>query len=479
LEPGSYTITAGNVPVGNVTYTASPVSQTLNLTPSTTPAVAAVTYAALGSLVVTITGLPAGVAASVQLQGPGGLSQTLTASTSLPSAAPGTYTLVVSPVRTGSDLYSASPATLTVVVVGTAGGSVTVPYLLFGLDLQTVVSGLTSPVYLTAPAGDPRSFVVQQDGMIRVIKNGQLLTTPYLDISSRVQYGGEQGLLSMAFDPNFASNGFFFVYFIDHTGTINIERYSASPSADVANSTPAPVLTIPHPTYSNHNGGLLMFGPDGMLYAGTGDGGGAGDPNGNAQNLGSMLGKLLRLDVRTLPYTPQGINGTAIWAYGLRNPWRYTFRPRPGQPGQADLYIADVGQGAWEEIDISPSNPSGINYGWNRLEGNACYPPGSSCSDAGTQRPVYVYDHSNGCSITGGFVYRGTAMPELNDDYFFSDYCGGWLSALHNDSASGFVAKRWTTPNIGSVLSFGQDAAGEVYMLAADGTVYRIVPKRG
>jgi hypothetical protein len=217
-----------------------------------------------------------------------------------------------------------------------------------------------------------------------------------------------------------------------------------------------------------------MFGPDGMLYIGTGDGGGAGDPGGNAQNLNSLLGKLLRIDVRTLPYTPQG-GGREVWAYGLRNPWRFDFRT---SSSSVDVFIADVGQSNYEEIDFAFGNPAGINYGWNRMEGNSCYPPGSTCIPSGLQRPVYVYDHSEGCSITGGFAYRGSAIPELRDEYFFSDYCGGWLSSLRGDLAGNFSRRLYPVPNIGKVQSFGEDDAGEQYMLADNGRVYKIVAIR-
>jgi glucose/arabinose dehydrogenase len=215
-----------------------------------------------------------------------------------------------------------------------------------------------------------------------------------------------------------------------------------------------------------------------MLYLGTGDGGSAGDPPGNAQNLNSLLGKLLRLDVTTLPYTPQGTT-REIWAYGLRNPWRFDFRVLPCTPPGADLYIADVGQGNWEEIDVSFGNSGGLNYGWNRMEGDSCYPNGSTgCNTAGLVRPKLVYDHAEGCSITGGFVYRGADIPEIRDDYLFSDYCTGFLSSLRGTEASGFTRTRWTIPSIGHVLSFGEDAAGEQYMLTETGRVYKIVPKR-
>jgi hypothetical protein len=352
------------------------------------------------------------------------------------------------------------------------------------LALTPVASGLTSPVYLTAPAGDARLFVVEQPGRIRVVRNGQLLAAPFLDISARVNYAGERGLLSMAFDPQYATNGFFYVYYTGGTaGNIVVERYGGVVGADVASAAATPVITIPHPTFANHNGGLVMFGPDGMLYLGTGDGGGGGDPNGNGQNQNALLGKLLRLDVRTLPYTIPATNPFAgqagkrgeIWAYGLRNPWRFAF-DRGVSP--AMLYLADVGQDRYEEVDVAPATSAGLNYGWNVTEGLHCYPSGDTCSRAGLQLPAVEYDHATGsCSITGGFVYRGAAIPQAAGQYFYSDYCSGFLASMSGNAASGFTTRTWSVPSVGNVLSFGEDAQGELYVLSATGTVYRIVKR--
>jgi hypothetical protein len=288
----------------------------------------------------------------------------------------------------------------------------------------------------------------------------------------------------MAFDPAYATNGLFFVYFTNTNGDIAIERYAGAAGADVASPTPTPVITIPHPGASNHNGGLLTFGPDGFLYAGTGDGGGAGDQSGNAQNLNVLLGKLLRLDVRTLPYTIPATNPFAnqagrrgeIWAYGLRNPWRFAFDRHP-TAASSDLFIADVGQSAYEEIDVASSTAGGINYGWNATEGTHCYPAGAACAPTTFRLPVFEYDHSRGCSITGGFVYRGAALPEVSGHYFYSDYCTGFLASLAGTAAGGFTSRSWDVGGLGSVLSFGEDAAGEIYVLSGNGTVYRLVRK--
>jgi glucose/arabinose dehydrogenase len=349
---------------------------------------------------------------------------------------------------------------------------------LLEVSVEQVVEGLTNPVYLTAPANDARLFIVEQPGRIRVYKNGALLPTPFLNIAPMVRYGGEEGLLSVAFDPGYATNGRFYVYYTDDNGDIAVARYTATPTADVANAgSHTEVVTIPHPGQSNHNGGLAMFGPDGMLYLGTGDGGGGGDPGNNGQNVNSLLGKLLRIDVSTLPYTSPSTNPFAgatagrdeIWAYGLRNPWRYAFDATPGM-----LYIADVGQGAWEEVNAVAAATGGLNYGWRIMEGAHCY-NAATCNTAGLTLPVHEYDHDPECSITGGFVYRGAAIPELEGHYLYSDYCAGWLRSFRLSGNTAVDHRDWGVGAIGNILSFGMDAAGELYMLSANGRVYRVV----
>jgi glucose/arabinose dehydrogenase len=338
------------------------------------------------------------------------------------------------------------------------------------LGLEVVAEGLTNPVYLTAPPGDARLFIVEQPGRIRVYKNGALVPTPFLDITDSVRYGGEEGLLSAAFDPAYATNGRFYVYYTDDRGDIAIARYTATPTADVANAgSHIEVLTIPHPGQSNHNGGLAMFGPDGMLYLGTGDGGGGGDPQNNGQNVNSLLGKLLRIDVSALPYTTPSTNpfagGTAgrdeIWAYGLRNPWRYAFDADAGA-----LYIADVGQGSWEEVNTVSASLAGVNYGWRIMEGAHCYNAGT-CNMSALTQPVHEYGHGDECSITGGFVYRGSAIPGVRGHYFYSDYCAGWLKSLRVSGGSPTDHRDWEVGDIGNVLSFGVDA-GRVYRLVEE-----------
>lgn len=349
------------------------------------------------------------------------------------------------------------------------------------IRLEPVASGLVNPVFLGSPAGDARLFIVEQAGRIRIVRNGQLLPTPFLDISSRVRSGGEQGLFSIAFDPQFASNKRFFVDFTDRTGVGNtrVERFTVTADPDIADPASASLAIGIEQPFVNHNGGLVTFGPDGMLYIGMGDGGSAGDPNGNAQNLGVLLGKMLRLDVRGAePYTIPPDNPFVartgarpeIWAYGLRNPWRYAF-----DRAANTLYIADVGQGAREEIDVVDARQGGQNYGWNIMEGVACY-AASTCNQTGLTAPVLDYDHSAGnCSITGGYVYRGASIPELAGDYFYSDYCTGWLRSIRYAAGAATDQRDWGVSGIGNVLSFGQDASGEMYVLSSNGVAYRIV----
>ena len=352
------------------------------------------------------------------------------------------------------------------------------------LDLQLVASGLNSPLYLTAPTGDPRLFIVEQAGRIRIVQAGQLLARPFLDITDRVASGGEEGLLGLAFHPDYASNGYFYVDYT-HLNSVGdtlytlIERYTVSAAPDSADSASHKlILRIVQP-YSNHNGGLVMFGPDGMLYIGMGDGGSGGDPQNRAQDPDSLLGKLLRIDVDGGdPYASPPNNpyvGRAgrdeIWAIGLRNPWRFAFDRVAGL-----LYIADVGQDLWEEVDVAPAGQGGLNYGWPIMEGLHCFRP-NPCSTTGLIQPVLEYGHGNGCSITGGFVYRGSQAPSLVGHYFYSDYCSGWISSF--TYANGAVQQRFTwnlNVNLGNVLSFGEDSAGELYVLSAGGNVYRIAP---
>jgi glucose/arabinose dehydrogenase len=341
------------------------------------------------------------------------------------------------------------------------------------LAVQEVVSGLLSPVYLTAPRGDSRLFVVEQAGIIRIIENGQLRSPAFLDIRSIVQAGGEQGLLSMAFHPDYGVNGLFYVYYTDDNGDSRVARYAVSGDPDVADpSSGVGLLTVGQP-FANHNGGLLLFGPDGMLYVGLGDGGSGGDPQGHGQNTNTLLGSLLRIDVDAgNPYAIPGDNpfGNEIWAYGLRNPWRFAF-----DESTELLYLADVGQNRLEEVNVMPGTTPGVNYGWNVMEGNDCFAPSSGCSTSGLQLPALEYDHGQGCSVTGGFVYRGSAITGIRGHYFYSDYCSGWLRSFRFDGGSVVDGTQWEVGDLGSVTSFGEGGDGELYILSSNGRVFRLV----
>jgi glucose/arabinose dehydrogenase len=357
-----------------------------------------------------------------------------------------------------------------------ACGDSTSPPLPESLSLQPVAQGLSSPLALTAPAGDSRLFIVEQPGRIRIVKNGALLAAAYLDISAKLTSGGERGLLGLAFHPDFASNGYFYVNYTDLQGNTQVERYHATPSADVADANSAmPILNVAQP-YANHNGGNVVFGPDGMLYIGMGDGGSGGDPQGNGQKLTTLLGKLLRIDVNgAAPYTIPSTNpfvGQAgargeIWALGLRNPWRFSFDREAGL-----LYVGDVGQNAWEEVDVVSATRAGVNYGWVTMEGTHCY-NATSCNQSGLELPVLEYDHGQGCSIAGGFVYRGSSIPGIRGHYFYSDYCSGFVRSIKYSGNAVTDQHTWDL-DPGSVLSFGEDSQNELYILSANGTVYRI-----
>ena len=355
----------------------------------------------------------------------------------------------------------------------TGPGDTTLPP---GLTLKLnpfVTTGLSSPVFLTQPLNDGRIFVVEQGGTIRVIKDGVLQATPFLDITARVLSGGERGLLSVAFHPQYATNHFFYVYFTTQpNGDIRIERFTGT-TADVADpSTSKLIITQAHSLQSNHNGGLVSFGLDGMLYAGLGDGGCGGDPYQTGQDPNALLGSLLRLDVdngdpyaipASNPYVGQSNKRGEVWAKGLRNPWRYTFDATTGL-----LYIAEVGQNTHEEVDVAPASQAGVNYGWSVMEGFSCY-NGTTCTQTGLTPPVIDYaTHVAGtCSVTGGYVYRGSAIPDIRGHYFYSDYCAGFLRSFRYSNGAVVDKKDWGL-TMGSVASFGVDIAGELYVLSGD-----------
>ena len=359
------------------------------------------------------------------------------------------------------------------------------------ISFQLIASGLTKPIFITnADDGTGRIFVIEQQGRIRIIKNGALLAAPFLDIQSVVKStGGEQGLLALAFHPSYGTNGVFFVAYTaprsgDATGSdLVLKKFSVSANnLDLANpNSGVTLLTIGHPVNSNHNGGTLAFGGDGYLYWSTGDGGSGGDPENNAQQVNNLLGKILRIDVNS--GTSYGIPASnpfyantdpsvkkEIWAYGLRNPWRFSFDSLTH-----DLYIGDVGQSVREEVDFQlAGSEGGENYGWRVMEGSLCYNPSVGCSQSGKVLPVAEYDHSLGCSITGGHVYRGSNFPALAGYYFYGDFCSGRIFSLHKDPALGWTSIQLVdTPY--SLSTFGEDEQGELYLADyAAGKIYNI-----
>jgi hypothetical protein len=346
--------------------------------------------------------------------------------------------------------------------------------------LQLVTSALSSPVFVTAPPADTtRLFVVEQGGQIRVLRHDSLLAVPFLDVSGHIVAGGEQGLLSLAFHPAYASNGRFFVYYTDPSGNTRVVRYQVSADPNVADSTSGDTILAAVQPFSNHNGGLLVFGPDGKLYVGLGDGGSSGDPQGNGQNRATVLGKILRLDVDLpAPFIPAdnpfvGVAGARgeIWLYGLRNPWRFSFDRATG-----DLYVGDVGQNTWEEVDVlTAGSAGGGNYGWNVMEGNHCY-GASSCDRTGLVLPVLEYGHSDGCSVTGGYVYRGSRVSSLQGVYLYGDYCGGWVRSFRYVNGQATESREWPSLAVsGGLSSFGEDPNGDVYLTSLSGSLYRIV----
>lgn len=357
--------------------------------------------------------------------------------------------------------------------------------------LQLITAQLVAPVFAASPPGDSlRLFVVEQTGRVSIVRRDTLLAAPFLDLRGKILHHGEQGLLSVAFHPAYATNGRFYVYFTTLGGDLRIVRYSVSTTnPDSANEATADtVLSIAHPTNANHNGGQLQFGPDGKLYAAIGDGGSGGDPPNNAQNRHQLLGKLLRLDVDgasgyAIPAGNPFIGDTTaepeIWALGLRNPWRFSFDRLTG-----DLFIADVGQGAWEEVNGirwtgGVGAGLGVNYGWRIMEGLHCFPPTTTtCNQTGLTLPLLEYSLSGTeCAVTGGFVYRGAKVPALAGHYLYSDFCSGWVKSFR---FSGGAATDQQDRSVhlspgGQVSSFAEDGRGELYIMTLGGTLYRIV----
>jgi glucose/arabinose dehydrogenase len=347
-----------------------------------------------------------------------------------------------------------------------------VPAPLSGLFHLERVARASQPVFLAAAPGDAsgRLFIVEKGGRVRILRGGELLPTPFLDLSREVSGASEQGLLGLAFHPRFADNGRFVVNHTDRRGDTRVVEYRVAAGApDRADPASARELLFIDQPYANHNGGDVRFGPDGKLYVGTGDGGSANDPKGHGQNRTSLLGKMLRIDVDAPEPRAE------IVAVGLRNPWRNAF-----DPVTAMLYIADVGQSRLEEVHVVPlADLPGKNFGWNVLEGSRCL-SGSTCARAGMTPPVVEYDHGAGCSITGGVVYRGKALPELSGIYFYADYCTALLRGFR--FIDGAVVDHWDWKaaldpgaRLSQVTSFGEDADGELYVLTQGGPIFKLV----
>ena len=348
------------------------------------------------------------------------------------------------------------------------------------VQIRLVTGGLSSPVFVgNADDGTGRLFVVEQGGKVRVVVGGVLQSTAFLDIRTKVTSGSERGLLGLAFHPSFASNR---KLYVDYTrvsdGDIVIAEYTAASNGQTVNpSTERILLTIDHSTYANHNGGMLAFGPDGYLYIATGDGGGGGDPLGSGQNTYSLLGKILRIDISGTgngkqylipagnPFASSG-GAPEVWSYGLRNPWRFSFDRSTGT-----MWVGDVGQGSWEEVDREPSGIGGRNYGWNVMEGSHCYSPSSGCDTSRKTLPIAEYSHSYGCAITGGYVYGGSAFPDLSGQYVYGDYCSGNLWTIPaGGSSPTFHGNLSVNPS-----SFGEAENGELYLTDLNGGLYQVV----
>jgi glucose/arabinose dehydrogenase len=352
------------------------------------------------------------------------------------------------------------------------------------VGLQPIASGLEFPTYLTSPPGDDRLFILEKGGAIRLLKGGALLETPFLDLTDQVNStGGETGLLGLAFYPDYASSGRFIVHYTDLAGDTRVSLFQVSANPDQADpASESVVLAVEQPGVA-HKGGQVLFGPDGLLYIGLGDG--DDSDGGRGQSLQDLLASILRIDVSSgATYTVPPDNpfvGTPgarpeVWSYGLRNPWRFSFDPANG-----DLYIGDVGERRWEEVNHATAADGagrGVNYGWSEMEGRHCFQNAPECDETGLTLPVLEYDHIDGCSVIGGYVYRGAAMPGLQGSYFYSDYCSGWVRSFRMQAGVAVDQTDWPALRPGGrVTSFGEDAAGELYLLTEQGGVFKIVPQ--
>ncbi len=410
----------------------------------------------------------------------------VTVSPARPTAVPPTVEPPTVPVPTNTPPATSTSAPTATAIPAPMSAPTSAPATTASeVDLELIADGLTRPDYLTH-AGDDRLFVLEQPGRIRIIENGQLLKQPFLDITDRVlSSSNEQGLLSVAFEPNYAAAGgaatgrFYVNYTRKGDGATIVERYQVSAAdpnvADKASATEVIVIDQPEP---NHNGGLIKFGPDGYLYIGMGDGGGAGDRHGsigNGQDLRALLGKMLRLDVvNQTTYAIPSSNpfGNEIWALGVRNPWRFSFDRMTG-----DLYMADVGQNQYEEVNFQPAaSTGGENYGWRIMEGTHCFNPQSNCDQTGLVQPIAEYSHAEGCSVTGGYVYRGAQYPAWQGQYFFADYCIGTIWSLTREATGGWSRADRLAAGM-RISSFGEDVNGELYVIDHGGAVYRMIAK--
>jgi glucose/arabinose dehydrogenase len=349
------------------------------------------------------------------------------------------------------------------------------------VSLTPVASDLGDALDVVSPPNDPRQFIVQQSGKILILEDGRVLPRPFLNVSGKIVSGGEQGLLGLAFHPDYARNGRFFIDYTNRSGDTRVVEYRVSSKPDRANPGSARTLLAIDQPFANHNGGDLVFGPDGMLYVGMGDGGSGGDPFRNGQNPRSLLGKLLRIDVDGRsggkpyripagnPYAKNGRGAPEVYAIGLRNPWRFSFDRRTG-----DLWIADVGQNEYEEVDFRRAGTgAGANFGWNRFEGNHQFSD-TPLTGGRSVKPVAEYSHSFGNSVTGGYVYRGSVVPALRGRYVYADYGSGRVWSMRAGPRPGPASE--ITGSLGvqlsGVTSFGEDAKGELYVIA-NSTLYR------
>jgi hypothetical protein len=350
---------------------------------------------------------------------------------------------------------------------------------LLGVEAELVAELTAPPLVITASPGDPRLYVARRDGFVMIVdESGSVRDAPFVDLSDVVNDNGvEQGLLGLVLHPGYSENGRFFVYYTDANDDAVLAELSASPDTAVADrSSERQVLFLDEPT-DRHNAGNLEFGPDGYLYVAVGDGGDGGH---NGQKSETLFGTILRIDVDSgEPYAVPADNpfvdgggAPEVWAYGLRNPWRFSIDEESGL-----MYIGDVGQADFEEIDVVALDDPGANFGWIYMEGSMCF-RAPECRDVPTILPVIDYPHSEGCSVTGGAVYRGVAIPELDGIYFYADWCSGWIRSFRYEDGEATEQQKWPELGVGQVNTFGTDGAGEMYLGTWDGKVWKLVPVR-